>query len=122
MALDLSRTGKKLIEKLAASKEDGVFYLCYETGSTEDPDTGQVTPGVKERIPTGGARIEYSQSLIDGVNIQTGDFQLLLPYDLPIPDSNYWFEADSGSYAVISPDEINPSGFVQVYKMQLRRQ
>lgn len=121
MALDLKDTAKRLIRNLAAKAEDDVFTLVYQTGGSEDPNTGQWTPGAEVRIPTDGARVDYAQDLIDGVNIRTGDFQLILPFDAPLPSEPYWFEVDSGRYSVIGKPEVNHAGQVQIYKLQMRR-
>lgn len=121
MALDLKDTAKRLIRNLAAKAEDGVFTLVYETGGSENPNTGEWTPGTEVRVPTDGARVGYAQNLIDGVNIRTGDFQLILPFDTQLPDDPYWFEVDSGRYSVVGAPEVNHAGQAQIYKLQLRR-
>lgn len=121
MALDLSQTAKNLIRNLAAKSEDGVFFLCYQTGGTEDPNTGQWVPGVDVKTPVDGARVNYAQNLIDGVSVRTGDFQLLLPFDVAFPDEPYWIETGGSKYSVIGKPEVNHAGKVQLYKLQLRR-
>ena len=118
MALDLSDTAKRLIGKLASP--GGLFYVCYETGGGEDPDTGAPIPGVKSRVSTPGARTEYNLSLIDGANIKTGDFQLIIPFDTELPDG-CWIEDERYRYSIENPNEVNPAGKRQVSKLQLRR-
>ena len=133
MALDLKDTAKRLIRNLAAKAEDGVFYIVNETGGSENPNTGEWTPGAVSRTPTDGARVAYAQNLIDGVNIRTGDFQLIIPFDSVLP-SDCWIESvdrrydENGlpfqfntRYSIIGQPEVNHAGQVQLYKLQLRR-
>ncbi|AUR93836.1 head-closure protein [Vibrio phage 1.189.B._10N.286.51.B5] len=118
MALDLSNTAKRLIGNLASN--GGVFFVCYETGGGEDPDTGAPIPGVKSRVSTPGARTNYNLNLIDGVNIKTGDFQLIVPFDTELPD-NCWIEDDQYRYSIIGDVQVNHAGTKQISKLQLRR-
>ncbi|AUR91974.1 head-closure protein [Vibrio phage 1.168.O._10N.261.52.A10] len=118
MALELSNTAKRLIGSLAS--DGGVFFVCYETGGSEDPDTGMPTPGTKERVSTYGARTNYNLNLIDGVNIKTGDFQLIVPFDTDLPD-NCWIEDEQYRYSIIGDVQVNHAGTKQISKLQLRR-
>ena len=118
MSLDLSDVAKELISELASP--GGLFYVCYETGGGEDPDTGAPIPGVKIRVTTPGARTNYNLNLIDGVNIKTGDFQLIIPFDTEFPDG-CWIEDESYRYSIIGNIEVNHAGTKQVSKLQLRR-
>lgn len=120
MPLDLSKTAKKLIRKLAGTSELGVFYICYSEGEIKDPDTGQVFPGVDIKCPVDGALVGYSDGLTDGTNIKSGDRKLILAYDAPIPFGNWWVEVYGQRLSIVNNKQINPSGQVQIYILQLR--
>lgn len=119
--LQNAKKWKALIRKLAGKSEDVVFSIIRETGGTEDPNTGQWTPGVEEEAFIDGAATRYSKGLIDGVNIQSGDLQLIAAYDADIMIGDV-IKVYGDKYTVIDPQPINPSGQVQIYKIQLRRQ
>lgn len=119
MALDLSDTAKRLIRSLAGRSEDALFYILKKTGGSEDPITGEYTPGTVTRTAVDGALVGYNQSLVDGANIRADDFRLIMPGDAP------WENGDSveiygKEYAVINPGLINHAGVPQVYIAQVR--
>ena len=121
MALDLSATAKKLIRKLAGTAEMGLFYIINETGGSEDPDTGEWTPGTTMRTAIDGALVGYNKALVDGVNIRADDYKLIAAHDAPI-ENNSTVEIYGKLYTIIDPKPINHAGTIQVFVMQVRSQ
>ena len=118
MPLNLPDVAKEIISEL--SSPGGVFYVCYEVGGGEDPDTGAPITGTKERVTTAGVRKNYNLNLIDGTNIKSGDFELVVPFDTELPDG-CWIEDGKYRYSIVGTIEVNHSGTIEVSKLQLRR-
>ena len=119
MSLDLKDTAKRLIRSLAGTAEMGLFYIKGETGGVEDPDTGQWTPGASFRTPIDGALVGYSERLVDGTNIRSGDKVLICAFDAPIQNDSI-VEIYGDDWTIINTNPINHAGSVQIYKMQVR--
>lgn len=119
MALDLKDTAKRLIRSLAGTSEMGLFYIKGETGGTEDPNTGRWTPGVPFSTPIDGALVGYSERLIDGVNIRSGDKTLICAHDAPI-QSDSIVEIYGDNWTIEGLNPISHAGQVQIYRLQVR--
>lgn len=119
MPLDLKDTAKRLIRSLAGTAEMGLFYIKGETGGVTDPDTGKYTPGTTFRTPIDGALVGYSERLIDGENIRSGDKVLICAYDSPIENDSV-VEIYGKDWTIIDPNPINHAGAIQLFKMQVR--
>ncbi len=119
MALDLSRTAKSLIRRLAATAESQFVQIETETGGTSNHDTGQWTPGTKSVRGVDAAVAEYAEPLIDGTNIKRGDKLVILAYDANLLINDVII-IDSVRYKVIDPDPLDPHGILQIYQAQVR--
>lgn len=121
MPLDLKETAKRLIRSLAGTAEMGIFYIKGETGGTTDPVSGQYTPGTPFSVAIDGALVGYSERLVDGENIRSGDKVLICAYDAPIENDSV-VEIYGKDWTIIDPNPINHAGQVQLYKLQVRSQ
>ncbi|AUR99402.1 head-closure protein [Vibrio phage 1.265.O._10N.286.52.F6] len=119
MALDLKDTAKRLIRSLAGTAEMGLFYIKGEAGGVEDPNTGQWTPGTSFSTAIDGALVAYSERLVDGTNIRSGDKMLICAFDAPI-QNNSVIEIYGNDWTVVNTNPINHAGQVQIYKLQVR--
>lgn len=119
MPLDLKYAAKETIRALAATSEMGQFYVINETGGSEDPNTGQWTPGTPERTPCDGALVGYNQRLVDGVMIRSDDFKVILTYEAPVKKDST-IEVYGNNYAIVNLKPVNHAGQVQVYILQVR--
>ena len=119
MALNLSATATGLLRKLAATSESGYLKLERRTGSTEDPDTGIVTPGFAGELWINGALTGYRETEIDGNRIIKGDKKAVID-NLVKPLPSDVFIAGGDRFAIVSIEPVNHAGVVQVYHCQLR--
>jgi hypothetical protein len=108
------------LEALMESGEKAIF--SYKTDPVFDDDTGDLISG-----GTSGAQIaygypeSYSNSEIDGTNIQRGDIKLICSAGALRPVVGWLCLLDSVSYRVMSCDSIRESGVDVIYYVQLRK-
>ena len=118
MTLDLSATAAKLLRKLGSNN----FFVIDRAEPEYDLDTGLPIGGETEtRTQVFGALVGYSQPLIDGTNIMTGDKRLLLEPSAPY-QYGMIIEALGDEYSVVADNTVNPSGVIQVIDLQIRPQ
>lgn len=117
MPLDLSDVANDLLDNLAG----GSYLICYESGGTENPSTGEWIPGEIVKSPVKGAESAPSDALIDGENIKTGDLLVTIPPKYPIPSGeSLWFEVRGKRWSVIDYQAVYNGNVLQVNKFQLR--
>jgi len=120
MALDLSATAKKLIRSLAGKSEDLLFYRVRKTDAVIDANTGAITtPATVKKTEMDGALTNFSQSLVNGQNVLTGDLKLICSADFDYLVGDY-VEVYGRNYAIVNPKQINHAGVVQCWILQLR--
>ena len=118
MALDLSATATKLLRKLGSNN----FFVIQKTEPDYDLTTGEpIGDETETRTQVFGALVSYSQPLIDGTNIMTGDKRLLLESSAPY-QYGMIIEALGNEYSVVANNTVNPSGVIQVIDLQIRPQ
>jgi hypothetical protein len=119
MALNLSSTANRLLLRLCDSND---YSLAYQTGGTEDPDTGKYTPGKTVSIPVDSAAEDTASFARGGdTNTQAGDIFLMLPPKIIIPDVDFWVNVRGQRYAVIDKLPFYNGGILQYRELQLRR-
>ena len=119
MALDLSSVARSLLQSLG----NNTFYVINKTKPTIDPDTGLPTGSpVETRENFYGAMTEYSAPFNANSNIQTGDKLLIASPDANIKPKSVIEIYDGSRWAIVNPNEVNPTGVTQVYELQIRRQ
>ena len=108
------------LEMLQESGEQAVF--SYQTDPVFDDDTGDLISG-----GTSGTQIaygypeSYSNSEIDGTNIQRGDIKLICSAGALRPVVGWLCLLDSVSYRVMNCEPIRESGVDVIYYVQLRK-
>lgn len=108
------------LESLQESGEQVVF--SYAVDPIYDNDTGDLISG-----GTSGTQIaygypeSYSNSEIDGANIQRGDIKLICSAGALRPAVGWSCLLDSVSYRVMNCDPIRESGIDVIYYVQLRK-
>ena len=118
MALDLSNLSNNLITKLSGDKP-GNYKIEYETGGTEDPNTGQWTPGTTVTTPIDATETKLDQSLIDGINILSTDRMLLVRPADNVPD-DAWFVVRGQRCSIESRPHIWNGGVLQLQRFVVR--
>ncbi|AZU97864.1 head-closure protein [Vibrio phage LP.2] len=120
MALDLSNVSDRLITKLSGDKDTTANYKVeYETGGSEDPNTGQWTPGTQESFDVDATETSLDNSLIDGVNIFSTDRMLLVSPKVSIPD-NAWFVVRGLRLSIEAKPHIWNGGVLQLQRFVVR--
>ena len=118
MGLDLSDVATELLRELGGDN----FFVIDKSETEYDLVTGLPIGGETEtRTQVFGALVGYSQSLIDGTNIMTGDKRLLLEPGAPYKYGMI-IEALGDEYSVVADNTVNPSGIIQVIDLQIRPQ
>lgn len=108
------------LESLMESGETSVF--TYKTDPVFDDDTGDLISG-----GTSGTQIaygypeSYSNSEIDGANIQRGDIKLICSAGALRPVVGWLCLLDSVSYRVMNCNVFRKSGVDVIYYVQLRK-
>ena len=108
------------IESLQESGEQVVF--SYAVDPIYDNDTGDLISG-----GTSGTQIaygypeSYSNSEIDGTNIQRGDIKLICSAGALRPVVGWSCLLDSKTYRVMNCEPIRESGVDVIYYVQLRK-
>ncbi|CAH9016267.1 putative head-closure protein [Vibrio phage 242E40-1] len=118
MGLDLSGVANKLLLKLCDSTD---YSIIYSTGDIEDPDTGQVTPGV-EVVEQLDSALEDTASfgLVDGSNVRTGDIFLMIPPKVTLPSDPFIVSVRGKRYTVEANMPFVNGGVLQYTELQLR--
>jgi len=120
MALDLSKLSNDLITKLSGDKSTTNNYSVeYETGGTEDPLTGEWTPGTTISVPVDATEVQLDQSLIDGINILSTDRLLLVGPAVIVPDGAYFIVRGKRS-SVVGERNIWNGGVLQLQRFIVR--
>lgn len=108
------------IESLQESGEQVVFR--YKTDPVFDNDTGDLISGGASGAQTAyGYPESYSNSEIDGTNIQRGDIKLICSACALRPVVGWLCLLDSVSYRVMNCEPIRESGVDVIYYVQLRK-
>ena len=108
------------LEMLQESGEQAVF--SYQTDPVFDDNTGDLISG-----GTSGTQIaycypeNYSNSEIDGANIQRGDIKLICSAGALRPVVGWLCFLDSVNYRVMNCEPIRESGVDVIYYVQLRK-
>ena len=107
------------LEALVESGEQVVF--SYKTDPIYDNDTGDLVSGGTNGTQTAyGYPESYSNSEIDGSNIQRGDIKLICSAGALRPVVGWSCLLDSVSYRVMNCEPIRESGVDVIYYVQLR--
>ena len=108
------------LESLMESGEQAIFR--YKTDPVFDDDTGDLISG-----GTSGTQIaygypeSYSNSEIDGANIQRGDIKLICSAGALRPVVGWLCLLDSVSYRVMNCSVFRESGVDVIYYVQMRK-
>ena len=118
MSLDLSNDVIQMIKEFGSDK----FYIVREGDRPIDPDTGLPTGPKPQpaRTKVSGILTGYSEYLVANSNIKTGDKQLVLPPNVDYRQGDKIEIYDGTLWAVVSEDDVNPSGIRQVLKLRIR--
>ena len=107
------------LESLQESGEQVVF--SYATTPVYDADTGDLITGGTSGTQTAyGYPESYSNTEIDGSNIQRGDIKLICSAGALRPAVGWSCLLDSVSYRVMNCEPIRESGVDVIYYVQLR--
>ena len=107
------------LEALMESGEPVVF--SYKAGPVFDNDTGDlISGGTSVTQTTYGYPESYSNSEIDGTNIQRGDIKLICSAGELRPVVGWLCLLDSKNYRVMNCEPIRESGVDVIYYVQLR--
>lgn len=116
---DLAGGWTELLEDLG----DDAFYTINKTAPPIDPDTGLPTgPTVETREKFFGAMVEYSNAFNANSNIQSGDKKLIAEHAANIQINAVIEDYNGDLWAIVDPNEINPTGVTQVYELHIRKQ
>ena len=108
------------LEMLQESGEQAVF--SYQTDPVFDDDTGDlISGGISGTQIAYGYPENYSNSEIDGTNIQRGDIKLICSAGALRPVVGWLCHLDSANYRVMNCDPIRESGVDVIYYVQLRK-
>ena len=108
------------LEALMESGEQVVFSC--KTDPVFDDDTGDLISGGTSGTQTAyGYPESYSNSEIDGTNIQRGDIKLICSAGELRPVVGWLCLLDSVSYRVMNCEQIRESGVDVIYYVQLRK-
>ena len=107
------------LESLMESGEPAVF--SYKTDPIYDNDTGDLISGGATGTQTAyGYPENYSNSEIDGTNIQRGDIKLICSAGALRPAVGWSCLLDSKTYRVMNCEPFRKSGVDVIYYVQLR--
>lgn len=107
------------LESLMESGEQVVF--SYKADPVFDDDTGDlISPGASGTQTAYGYPESYSDSEIDGTNIQRGDIKLICSAGELRPVVGWLCLLDSKNYRVMNCEPIRESGIDVIYYVQLR--
>ena len=107
------------IESLQESGEQVIF--SYAVDPVFDNDTGDLISGGTSGTQTAyGYPESYSNSEIDGSNIQRGDIKLICSAGALRPVTGWLCLLDSVSYRVMNCNVFRKSGVDVIYYVQLR--
>jgi len=91
MSFNYSKSAKTALKLL--TRFGGEITLSRKTGDSVDPITGVIAKGTDASVTTTGLLKPYSDNMIDGTRILTGDKELVLsneqepqPTDKPVID------------------------------------
>lgn len=116
---DAQASIESAIESLQESGEQVVF--SYKTDPVFDNDTGDLISGGATGTQTAyGYPESYSNSEIDGTNIQRGDIKLICSAGGLRPVVGWSCLLDSKTYRVMNCEPIRESGIDVIYYVQLR--
>lgn len=119
MALDLSAVATSLLKSLG----NNTFWVINKTEPPIDDDTGLPTgPTAETRDNFFGAMVEYSTPFNSNSNIQSGDKKLIAEHAANIQINSVIEDYAGEFWAIVNPNEINPTGVTQVYELQIRKQ
>ena len=108
------------LESLMESGEQVVF--SYQTDPVFDDDTGDlISPGSNGTQTAYGYPENYSNSEIDGTNIQRGDIKLICSAGPLRPIVGWICLIDSVTYRVMNCEPIRESGVDVIRYVQLRK-
>jgi len=118
MSFDYSKSAQTALKLL--TRFGGEITLSRKTGDSVDPITGVVAAGTDTSVTTTGLLKPYSDKMIDGTRILTGDKELVLsneqtplPSDKPIIDGEEW--------SIVAIKTIKPFDTVVVFFCQVRK-
>lgn len=116
MALDLSNTAKRLLDKLGSF---GNVKLVRTTGETYDPVTGQSTGGSTETISLSAAVLPMPDNLMADTRVKATDEYFICAGDVePLISDTVLIGGVGLSIAIIEP--INHAGTPQVFEVVAR--
>lgn len=117
---DAQASIESAIESLQESGEQAVF--SYQTDPVFDDDTGDlISGGTNVTQIAYGYPESYSNSEIDGTNIQRGDIKLICSAGELRPVVGWLCLLDSVNYRVMNCEPIRESGVDVIYYVQLRK-
>ncbi len=116
---DAQASIESAIESLQESGEQVVF--SYSVDPIYDNDTGDLISGGTSATQTAyGYPESYSNSEIDGTNIQRGDIKLICSAGALRPVAGWSCLLDSKTYRVMNCEPIRESSIDVIYYVQLR--
>ena len=119
MPIATTQKARKWKAMIAKQMGDPDYIQLKRITASIDPNTGAPT-GQSETVTSITAILtDYKEGMIDGVNILSGDKQVIASYDCgyQVGDS---LVIDGKDYTIVDPKPINPNGSLQVFEMQVR--
>ena len=120
MPIATTQKARKWKAMIAKQMGDPDYIQLKRITASIDPNTGApIGPPVPEVKSITAILTDYKESMIDGVNILSGDKQVIASYDCgyQVGDS---LVIDGKDYTIVDPKPINPNGSLQVFEMQVR--
>lgn len=111
MALDLSATAKRILDKLGSRG----FVKLVKLDSTYEPVSG-VKSSTETVIDLSAASLPVPSELVDGERIKLTD-KLIIMDNETAPDLSDIIRIEGKNYRIVSIEEVNHAGTVQIYKV-----